>query len=198
MRRFSVRSYRRLNLALAVIFSLAAPASAIAIPTAMVTYIETSIGGAAYQYDYTLINTSSPALNLDVNLYDVFVSFDAAQSVNATVPVGWNEIHGTGFVELFSTSSGIPPTGNDIGPGLALAGFQLSFAYRAGALAFDALFTNPSDVDNPLTFAGVTEVQSPSPGGPVPEPNTVLLIASAVLCCGAIYVKGKRRGQTLR
>ena len=144
-----------------------------AIPSANFLYTETALEGGLWQYDYTLFNTSDPILDLGYDLYYVAIDFNPGATFTLlSLPLGWSEINGAGFSESFSINPGTPPIGTDVAPGTSLSGFSFQLDYQAGNLPFLAFLTNPIDPSNPAPYNGNT--------APVPEPATLLLLASGL------------------
>jgi hypothetical protein len=151
--------------------------SALAIPSADFSYVETDLGSGMWQYDYTFINTSDTVADAGFDLYDVLLYFDPLKSLmtNPSVPNGWGWIDGAGFVEVYSLNPGEPPFGTDIAPGSSLSDFVFQFDYRAGALPFDVTLWNPDDPDNPKVYSSA-----------VPEPTIFLLMCAGIVGIGLV------------
>lgn len=142
-------------------------------PMADLTFTETDLGGGSWQYDYTMANTSDPVTNPGAVLYDVWFSFNSSYSITSvTVPTGWDSIWDK-FSNVFNVFSFPPPDGADIAPGSQPDGFRFIFTGQVGPLAFEALFVNPEDVNNPSLYEGTSRKISGS--NPVPEPAAMVL-----------------------
>ena len=152
-----MRTFLRLLLILTVITVFCLAANASATPSAEAIYSEINLGGGLWQYDYSFVNTSDPVANAGVTLYDMFFQFNSSQSVTVvSLPSGWDNTSGLGFVETFSLNPGVPPVGTDIAPGASLNGFVFQFNYQAGPLAFAATLVNPLDANNPFVYNGTS------------------------------------------
>ena len=137
-------------------------------------YLETEISSDNWQYDYTFANASDPLMCVGFNLFKVKFELDpSVQLLGSIVPSGWQLIVGVGFLDIFSTLTGVPPSGTDIAPADSINGFVFLFDQRAAELPYIAFFTNPDDESNPLTDSGTTT--------PVPAPASILLLASGLL-----------------
>jgi len=165
--------------ATALVF-IAGARTAVASPIASVEYVETSLGGGLFQYDYSVHNLADPATDpadAGADLYWLTLIFSPSVSlVGATTPANWDAIGGSGFVDLFSLVPGAAPAGADIGPGQLLSGFSVLLNGQIGSSAFQALFTNVADPFNPVISEGST-LPRPSDSTPVPEPATLVLVA---------------------
>jgi hypothetical protein len=167
---------------------------AYAAPITSVEYVETALGGGAFQYDYTVKNLSDP-LDLGVDIYDLTLFFDPSLSfVSGTTPVDWDVIGGNGFINTFSLAPGAAPAGADIGPGQQLTGFRFVLDGKIGSSGFEVLFGNPQDPSNPTAVEGVTTAAGTGPT-PVPEPATMLLIGSGI---GSLLLARSREASKAR
>lgn len=179
------------ELAFFVFFS----SSVLALPMAEISYIETDLGGGNFQYEYIVANTSDPGMYEDFNIYDVFFEFDPAVSLTiVSLPTDWDAFAfpadptTSGKVEsleTFSFSPGVPPLGADIAPGSILGGFIFQFDLQLGNSPFEVLFANPEYSFEPIPVSGTT--------APVPEPATILLLASGIFGMGVFGRKKLRR-----
>ncbi|CAG1010742.1 hypothetical protein ANAEL_04014 [Anaerolineales bacterium] len=140
-----------------------------AVPATEFRYYEIDVGGGQWKYDYTLFNRSDPTLDAGFNIFDVILKFNPSVSFSVvTLPQGWNEISGAGFIEAFSENPGTVFPGTDIGPGEFSRWFTFEFNARLQDLPFEATFTNPNLPDEPLVFRSTT--------AQIPEPSTLLLL----------------------
>ena len=158
--------------------------------SALITYVETDLGGGQWLYDYTVANTSDPALLPDANLYDVTFTVDPNATFSTTsLPAGWSDNPTPGALEVQSTFVGAPPVGTDIAPGDSLSGFQFQFDYRAGDLPYIASFST-------LTGATLTYTGTSSAAGPAttPEPGAFAWVAGMALS-GTVFGRRKRRSR---
>lgn len=154
-----------------------------AIPSAKALYQEIALGGDLWRYDYILHNTSDPIEDDGYNLYDFFLNFSPTVTLsNILSPLNWDSISdSSSFIDWFSQLPGIPPDGADIAPGTSLSGFSFTSNTRLASLSFDTLLTNPIDPPNPASYSGTTT--------PVPEPNTIMLLASGLAGLGFLTRK---------
>jgi len=151
-----------------------------ATPMADIRYVETELAGGIWQYDYTVFNT---AVEPGFDLYDVFLFLkEDVALIDVSVPNGWVFIAFNDFVDTYSLIPGAPPIGTDIAPGEFLGGFIFQFDEKVGDLAFDVIFANPLDPENPIIESGSTL--------PVPEPSTILLLAAGISGLG--FAKRRR------
>ncbi|MEW5802679.1 MAG: hypothetical protein AB1847_11325 [bacterium] len=158
-----------------------------AIPSASLSYIETSLGGGTWQYDYTLFNASDPIADAGYDLYDLSLNFNPSYTYTVVqLPTGWDEVDGAGFITAFSQNPGTPPVGTDIAPGEFLSGFTFQFDYQVGNLPFDVTIFNPSGPD-PIVYSGT----SASGTAPVPEPSPLLLFSFGFL--GLLSISGMKK-----
>lgn len=98
------------------------------------------------------------------NLYDLSFTVPSSGSFSViSIPSGWDYFSNwdpaskSGSFDLFSLTPGAPPGGSDIPPGFSLSGFLFQFDTRIGPVPFTAIFVNPADPGNPLTFTGTSE-----------------------------------------
>jgi len=182
-----MRLTRTRLLVLGTVILLGCPGPALASPIATIDYLETSLGGGLFRYDYTVQNVGDPA-----DLYWLTFSYAPTSSlVSAETPADWDLISGPGFVDTFSLLPGAAPLGADVGPGEAQSGFSLVFDSQVGRTAFQAIFTNDADPLNPLVSSGITNPAS-APPGPVPEPSSLLLLSAGI---GTLAAGKRRRGR---
>jgi hypothetical protein len=159
-----------------------------AIPMAEVQYLETDLGGGSFQYDYFITNTTDPLTDPGLDIFDVFFTFEPTVELTIdSLPTDWdsNPFIGTpgfGFAVVFSLSPGASPVGADIGPGMTLGGFNFVFNEQVGNIDFIASFWDSIDDEFGGVFAGKT--------APVPEPATILLLASGMTGLG---IFGRKR-----
>jgi len=150
-------------------------------PVLSVEYLETSLGGGLFQYDYTIRNLTDSIANptdARADLYWLTLSFSPEVSlVSAVTAANWDLIAGEGFADTFSLQPGSAPVGSDLAPGQLLTGLELVVNDEIGSAGFQALFTNIADLNNPLVYEGQT---TPALPAPVPEPGSLLLVASAI------------------
>jgi hypothetical protein len=158
---------------------ISSSATATAAPIASLEYVETSLGSGQFRYDYTLRNLGDPVLEAGFDIYNFSLSFSPeVTSSSSAVPSGWGVFSGDGFVEAFSDVPGPSPIGVDVAPGQSLGLFAFIFNAQIGSVPFEALFTNPGDLDNPRVVPGLTVLASvPDPGTPVPEPGSLVLLS---------------------
>jgi len=163
------------------------PSDVVAVPIADFLYTVTPIVGG-FEYDYRLFNRSNPVTDAGANAYDVVLSLPTPATVTVgSLPTGWTSISDLStFVEMFSLNPGTPPTGTDVAPGTSLGVFVLDFASNVGNLPFTVTFTNPTNPSTPTMFNGTTAPV------PVPEPRTILLVASGLASMGCIAWRKRR------
>ena len=165
---FHAFAIRPLLFATSLLFAAASQAQS-------VQYVESSLDGTTWEYDYTISNTS-PTLVFD----EVTIYFDVGTSSSlslAASPANWSPL-------VIQPDSGIPadgyldvvsPTG-PIANGASVSGFSVDFSYlRAGAPSPQSFeLYNSSDFS--LVYSGTTTSESVSA---IPEPTT-----RAMLCLG--------------
>jgi len=162
-----------------------------AIPSAEFRYIETELAGGLWQYDYTISNTSDPILDAGFDLYEVFFEFEPSAMFNViSLPTGWDEIDGGGFVVSFSTIPGIPPFGYDVAPGEALGEFSFLFDYKVGNVDFESTFAVPNAPATPFIYSSTSAPYS-SASVPIPEPSTLILIGFGLLGLSVVKFHAK-------
>lgn len=165
-----------------------APAAASAAPIAVAEYVETSLAGGLFQYDYTLSNATDPAAEPGVDLYDVLFFFPGDVELSALeAPSGWESNPVPPFVTSFLQLFSVLPGAADIVPGRSLAGFRFVVDAQVGALPFVVSFVNPADPGSPLVFDGETVAATVAA---VPEPASLFLLASGAT---ALAVRRRRR-----
>jgi hypothetical protein len=185
---WSFRRIARAALVGACLACLGSAPTADASPIASVDYVESSLGGGLFQYDYTVTSLSDPA-DAGEDIFWLTLSFASSISlVSDDTPVDWAVNGGAGFIDAFSLAIGAAPVGADIGPGQHLGGFSFVLDGQIGSSAFQALFANPADPFNPTVFDGLT-TQAPTAPGEVPEPASLLLVGSGV----GSFILGRRR-----
>lgn len=152
-----------------------------AIPSAKALQQEIALGGDLWRYDYILHNTSDPIEDDGYNLYDFFLNFSPTVTLsNILSPLNWDSISdSSSFIDWFSQVPGIPPDGADIAPGTSLSGFSFTSNTQLASLSFNAYFTNP--IGDPVLYTGSS--------APVPEPNTIMLLASGLAGLGFLTRK---------
>ena len=187
-----------------ILVLLITPVYVMAIPSAEFLYTESDLGGGWWKYDYTLLNTSDIDEDAGYDISDAAIYFKNIgpfQFEGLSIPTDWDGIpwigtnDGTdpdsdGTYEAYAYALSLPPPdGADITPGSLLDGFSFKINYQAGDLIFDVLFTNPSDADNPVYYAGTTSSQI----SPVPEPGTILLVGVGLTLILLLVMIGRLR-----
>jgi len=174
---------------LAVFLLLALGGTAFGLPISEVSYVEISLGGGIWEYDFTFKNLSDPVEDAGNDLYDIFFTVDSSITLSrCSLPDGWDGIFGPGFAEFYSVAPGTPPDGADIAPGASLGGFVLLSDGKLSPVEYIAQFFNPTGAD-PLPVPGTATPVSAS----VPEPATVMLLGSGI---GCLYGVRKRRNRS--
>ena len=155
----------------------AAPVAAT--PTGDLQYVETALGAGMFRYDYTLFNTSDPVIDAGFDIFNAVLLRPGATFSIVGLPSGWDGMAGSDFASVFSLEPGPLPIGADVPPGASLAGFVFQTDIQVGNIPFELLFTNPADPGNPVLVTG-TSSPLQTPGTPVPEPASVLLLAAGL------------------
>ena len=166
-------------LVLAVGVFQSSAALAIPTPTAEITYLETELGGGSFLYEFTVNNTSDPAIFSDFKIYDFFIDFDPAIFAEVvSEPTGWLSFADVGFV------SSIAWEGAEIATGSSLGGFNFVLDGMIGVVPFSVDF---------IDSFGAQE-QYLGNATPVPEPATILLLAAGI---GGLGFAKRRRLMSL-
>jgi hypothetical protein len=143
-----------------------------------VAYSVTSLGGASWQYNYTVSNIS-----LGQAVREVTINFDADSCRNLAVvapsPAGWDAVvmqpepflHDTGVYDALTLGSGI------LG-GQSISGFLVRFDW----LGAGAPGSQSYQIVNPVTFETIES------GSTVPEPATL-----SILGLGSLVLAKRRR-----
>lgn len=160
-----------------------------AIPMAEIQYLETDLGDGFFQYDYFITNTTDPSTDPGLDIFEVFFTFESAVEITiVSLPTDWdsNPLIDSpeliDFADVFSISFGASPVGADIGPGMTLGGFNFVFNPQVGNTEFIASFWDSINAEFGGEFSGTT--------APVPEPATILLLASGITGLG---IFGRKR-----
>jgi len=120
------------------LFIYSSPASAIPTPTSEIRYIETSLDGSHFLYDFTVYSTS---VYNGFNIIDLSLDFDPTiEAMAISAPTNWESIGGNGFI--FSIS--YPDVGAEIAPGFSLSGFVFQLDGSIETVPFLVDFTNPA------------------------------------------------------
>jgi len=173
-------------LLLLLFVSTARQASAAALLDA--TY--TDIGGGFFNYSLTLTN-----LDPTSNIFDLAVFFAGAGGTTTGTAAGWDPLPGIGFsiptnfIDWLSLSAA-----SDLAAGTPLGGFSFISMNGPDAIALEFATTSFDAAGNPVDTTAqeaVTSLTAASPT-PVPEPSTVLLLASGLV--GAWKMHRTRRG----
>lgn len=149
-----------------------------AIPLSQALYWEYDLGGSQWRYDYILYNTSDPIVDAGYDIYWFTLNFDPAVNLsNILSPPDWDVISdSSSFIDWMSLIPGEPPTGVDIAPGSSLNNFSFISDTQLASLSFDVYLTNPDPFGDPVLYSGET--------APIPEPGTLLLVASGLAGIG--------------
>jgi hypothetical protein len=149
--------------------------TALAIPSSQALYWEYDLGGGLWKYDYILHNTSDPIADAGYDIYDLTLYFPGITLTNILSPSNWDLItDSSSFIDWYSKLPGEPPLGADIAPGTSLTGFSFLSNMQLASLSFDVYLTDP--YGDPVLYSGNT--------APVPEPPTLLLVASGLAGIG--------------
>ena len=159
----------------------------------VITYELTSLGGDQWRYDYEVTNDT---LAQPLNWFTLFFALDSYESLGAeTAPSGWDAfvaqpdplLPDNGFFDLSTAGPGIAP-------GQTLGGFSLAFRWlnpgTPGNQPFDFIDQDPAD---PVQ-SGFTMQRTPVG---VPEPGTLMLMATALLGVALTRSRGSRQRQLL-
>ncbi|MHB8762926.1 MAG: PEP-CTERM sorting domain-containing protein [Deferrisomatales bacterium] len=149
---------------------------------AQIDFTESNLGGGAWRYDFALVNTSDPVADVEVDLFDVFLTFDPLfTSTDFVVPTGWFADGGAGFFLAFADF------GSEILPGARLDSFGFTLDGRLGSPpVFTVHLTNPDPNGDPFTVPAPTLE-------PIPEPATAVLLASGLLGLAGSARRRRRR-----
>lgn len=162
---------RAVSAAMALVVLVLTAPSADGAPIADFRYVETALGGGAYQYEFALFNLGDPVADDGFEIYDVLVSHPTATFTVVGAPSGWDHIAGFQFANFFSLAPGPPPFGADVPPGAALGGFIVTTDVRLGDIPFEVFFTNPDDPSDPVVLSSTTSPLA------VSEPASLWLLA---------------------
>ena len=165
------------QLAVFVFFS----SSVLAIPMVNISYIETDLGGGDFQYEYIVANNSDPVSDAGFNIFDVWWDFesdpiDSPLSIHViSTPIPWDWISDDStFVDAFTYNVFL-----GIAPGDSLGGFIFQFDRQVRNTPFEAILAGEFYDE---FVSGTT--------APVPEPSTLILLASGMAGLG---VFGRKR-----
>ena len=151
-------------------------AQAIPIPSAEISYSEKQNIDDRWQYDFTFINTTEPAVESLWYLYQVDLELSEAVTVDilSPLPDNWAVVYpnsNSTYVRFIATAA----VGSGIAPDSSLAGFSFLFNLPVSTIKFVALFED-AKADN-TDFFGGTATQ-------IPEPATILLVATGSIGLG--------------
>lgn len=161
---------------------------------AAISYTVTSLGGASWRYDYTVVNNT---LGSPLSEFTVFFSPLLYANLSPVGSVaGWDPltiqpdsgIPADGYYDAAATGSGLPV-------GATLAGFSVSFDF----LGIGSPAAQSFDVVDPTTFAALESGQTVSGLAPPPRPGQAPSPASLPLLglgLAAFGLVGLRRKHT--
>lgn len=171
-----------------LLFSAAAALSSAA-NAMQIDYTATSLGGNSWRYDYTLDNAVPSAV---FNEFTVYFPWPGTVSIDNTVSAGgWGvfvaqtdpSIPDGGYVDWLNFAGSVPG-------GSVISGFSIDFTadvgVTPGAQAFDLIASDA----NTGAFAVVYSGHTVPANGTVPEPETLLLVATGL---AAAAVRSRKR-----
>ncbi len=185
---YNLRQYVRLIvLAGALLCALALPNAVRAEPI-MLTPTVTNQGNGLFSYQYTVVNTSS----FDFSAVSIMNLPRIANAVqNIITPAGFNAFFDPGLGQLDFVIGSLDPAFPGFAAGSTISGFSFLSPFGPGLTDFTA--TRLDENFAPVEVSGTLLAPQQNQGAPVPEPTTMILLATGLAGLATKAYRGKAK-----
>ncbi|MGA7239026.1 MAG: PEP-CTERM sorting domain-containing protein [Bryobacteraceae bacterium] len=160
---------------------------------ALIGYNLTALGGAEYQYDYSVFNDGSLGPNVPIQLFDIL--FNPALYQAGSLSVVTSPLLNSEWSQEVLASVGVAPADYDVfalNGGIPVGNTVSGFAVRFEWIGQGLPGAQPFQISDPNSFnvlqTGETGETGETTPGPTPEPSTFWMLAMTL----AIFLAGFR------